>query len=367
MVFLRGGCDTLNLLVPHADSFYYETRPNIAVPAPDAANPLSALRIDDRWGLHPLLGESLMPLFDKGQLAFVPFAGNPQGSRSHFEAQDLIELAQSAGQRKDYGVGFLNRLVERLQAGKGDPRGVSFTQNLPLAFKGRQQVSNVPASGGGVRTLSEEHHERISALYEGHSLQPVVDEALGNRQEIAQALAREMVESARGAQQPAGLERSAAGIARVLRSRPEYSVAFLDVGGWDTHAGQGGAAGFLANRLSSLGRALATLRGELGDDWSNTVVMVMTEFGRTFRENGNRGTDHGNGSTMLLLGGGVRGGVLGEQVALDAAHLNENRDLPVLNDYRQVLGSLFGDLFALNAGDLAHVFPGVTRSSLRVV
>ena len=367
MVFLRGGCDTLSLTVPYADAFYHDSRPNIAVPAPNADNPLSALRLDDRWGLHPVLGETLMPLFAKGELAFVPFCGNTHVSRSHFEAQDLIELAQPAGQRRDYNVGFLNRLIERLQGGKGDPRGVSFTQQLPLVMKGARSVPNVPAGNTSIRTLSEARHDAVAALYAGHPLQPVVDEALGTRREIAQALAAEMVESARGAPLPAGLERSAAGIAGVLRDRPEYSVAFIDVGGWDTHAGQGGGAGFLPNRLGGLGRALAALREGLDDQWAKTVVMVMTEFGRTFRENGNRGTDHGHGSTMMLLGGGVRGGLHGEQVALDAAHLHEDRDVPVLNDYRAVLAGVFGDLFGLSASDQGYVFPGVARSRLRLV
>jgi uncharacterized protein (DUF1501 family) len=150
--------------------------------------------------------------------------------------------------------------------------------------------------------------------------------------------------------------------------RERYHLGFVDVGGWDTHVGQGAGTGYLASRLSELGQGLAAYAEEMGSAFADSTVVVVSEFGRTFRENGNRGTDHGHGSVYWVLGGGVRGGrIAGEQVALSAATLFQNRDYPVLNEYRAMLGGLFSRLYGLSPDQVAKVFPQADPRDLQLV
>ena len=150
--------------------------------------------------------------------------------------------------------------------------------------------------------------------------------------------------------------------------RDQYRIGFIDVGGWDTHVNEGAAQGALANNVESLGRGLAAMSQELGGECRNTVVAVVSEFGRTFRENGNKGTDHGHGSVHWLLGGSINGGrMAGEQTRVAKASLFQDRDYPVLNEYRAVLGGLFGTLWGLSADQVQRVFPGSTSVNLQLV
>jgi uncharacterized protein (DUF1501 family) len=150
--------------------------------------------------------------------------------------------------------------------------------------------------------------------------------------------------------------------------REQFNLGFVDVGGWDTHVNQGGATGYLADRLAELGRGLSGFAEEIGPQWTNTVVVVVSEFGRTFRENGNRGTDHGHGSVYWVLGGALRGGrIAGDQVTVDQPHLFQNRDYPVLTDYRALLAGLFQRLYGLDQAALHRVFAGVTAKDLGLV
>ncbi|TMH40241.1 MAG: DUF1501 domain-containing protein [Betaproteobacteria bacterium] len=337
LVFLRGGYDAANLLVPVSSAYYYETRPNLAIPK-DAA-----LAIDADWGLHPALGESLHPIFLRGEAAFVPFAGTEDLSRSHFETQDSIELGQAAGARS-YATGFMNRLAAEL-GGRG---AISFTSQLPVAFRGSAQIANValnmPASPLG------------SQVSEGFAARDAVMRDLGD----------EMVAASRNAVTARAFETQAQRIARLMRG--EYRLGFVDVGGWDTHVGEGGAQGYLATRLDELGRGLAALAAAMGDAWRDTVVLVVSEFGRTFRENGNRGTDHGHGTVYWALGGGLRGGrVAGEQLRVTRDTLFQNRDYPVLNEYRALLGGLFGRVYGLDGEALARIFPGTAPQDFALV
>lgn len=355
-VFLRGGYDALSALVPYGDAFYYESRPHIAIARPDTANPDSALKLDDRWGLHPLLADSMLPLYQRGQLVFVPFAGPDFLSRSHFQAQDWIELGQPPIPNPDYSSGFLNRLLARLS---GSIRAVSFTQELPLVLRGGRQVVNLPITRSSGMPIEAGHGELIQQMYAGHTLESMVRDGMGLRLDIAQELKEEMQVASRGALPPSSFASEAIHIGHLLRDHPEYTLGFVDVGGWDTHVGQGGAHGRLANHLHNLGAGLNGLADAMGPSWQNTVVVVLSEFGRTFRENGNRGTDHGHGTTMWVLGGGLKSGpgIRGRQVALDRQHLNEDRDLPVLNEYRGLLGGLFQRMYGMSVSDLAEVFP----------
>ena len=359
-VFLRGGYDANNLLVPIGSDFYYAARPNIAIPKPGAENGALALNTD--WALHPSLRDSIYPLFNSGEAAFVPFAGTTDLSRSHFETQDSIELGQDITGRRDFRSGFLNRLAQTLNA-KG---AIAFTDQLPLIFQGSMQVPNMALRSVGKAGIDARQSQIIAAMYQGTALQKPVSEGFVVRDDVARGLIGEMPGANRNAISARGFDLEAQRIARLMKDK--YNLGFVDVGGWDTHVGQGAASGYLAGRFEELGRGLAAYAGEMGDAWRNTVVVVVSEFGRTFRENGNRGTDHGHGSVFWVLGGSIRGKqVVGEQVAITQANLFQNRDMPVLNEYRAVLGGLLQRTFGLSAAQLNQVFAGVKPLDLGLV
>jgi uncharacterized protein (DUF1501 family) len=243
---------------------------------------------------------------------------------------------------------------------------ISFTDALPLAFQGDSTVPNLSLKSVGKPAFDERQAHILSDMYADHHLESVVRDGLDLRQEVAQKIAEEMGASARNAINTKGFELEAERMGRLMRDK--YRLAFIDVGGWDTHVGEGGAQGALAGNLASLGRGLQVFSQTLGSEWSNTVVVVLSEFGRTFRENGNRGTDHGHGSVYWVLGGSIGGGtVAGEQRALSRATLFQDRDLPVLNDYRAVLGGVFARLWGLSANQIDGVFPGSAPRDLRLV
>ncbi len=215
---------------------------------------------------------------------------------------------------------------------------------MALRFAGR---SGVDARQSGL----------IAEMYRDTPLGAPVASGFNARDRVMRELADEMTAAGRNAINPRNFELQARRVGRLMRT--SYNVGFADIGGWDTHVGEGGAAGYLAQRLEELGKGVAALAGELGPAWRDTVVVLISEFGRTFRENGNRGTDHGHGTVYWILGGGVRGGrVAGEQVRVERATLFQDRDFPVLNDYRALLGGLMGRLYGLSAADLDKVFPG---------
>ena len=345
LVFLRGGYDAANVLVPVSSRFYYEVRPNIAVPR-DAVLP-----IDADWGLHPALAESLYPLYQRRELALIPFAGTEDTSRSHFETQDSIELGQPLGARS-YASGFLNRLAAEL-----GPRGaISFTNQVPVAFRGEAQVANVALNTVGRTAVDARQSALIAEMYKGTTLDAQVSEGFAARDTVMRDLGDEMVAASRNAVAPRAFEAQAKRIARLMRG--DYRLGFVDVGGWDTHVGEGGANGLLANRLEELGRGLGAFSQSMGDAWRDTTVVVISEFGRTFRENGNRGTDHGHGTVYWVMGGAMQGGrVAGDQTRVARESLFQDRDYPVLNEYRAVLGGLFGRLYGMDSAQLARIFP----------
>lgn len=359
LVFLRGGYDAASLLVPHGSAFYYESRPNIAI-APPGPDTNAALPLDADWGLHPVLRDSLYPLYQARQLAFVPFAGTDDLSRSHFETQDSIELGMTgAGQ---YQSGFLNRLAAVLS---GTP-AIAFTEQLPLIFRGELQVANLALRQLDRPGLDARQSRIVAAMYRDTPLAQPVLEGFATREDAQKTLQAEMDGAGRRAISTRGFEQEARRIAKLMRER--YGLGFVDVGGWDTHVGQGAATGYLASRLDELGRGLAAFADEMGPRWADTVVVVISEFGRTFRENGNRGTDHGHGSVYWVLGGQLAGGrMAGEQLRVERASLFQNRDYPVLNDYRALLAGLFARLYGLGPSQLARVFPGAQPRDLGLI
>jgi uncharacterized protein (DUF1501 family) len=364
VVFLRGAYDAANVVIPTASDFYYQARPTLHIARPDPADPNAALPLDADWSLHPALRDSLHPLWLKRQLALVPFAGTDDMTRSHFETQDTIELGQPVGGARDYGSGFLSRLYGQL-TGRAEP--IAFTEQLPLSFRGGRPIPNFGVAGAGKPGIDARNAKLIQGMYQDQPLAQSVAEGFKVQDDVYKSLSPEMAAASRGAASPKGFSLSARRIARLMKD--QYNLAFLDVGGWDTHVNQGAATGQLAGRLSELGEGLAAFVDEIGPQaWNDTTVVVISEFGRTFRENGDRGTDHGHGSAYWVLGGAVNGGrIAGEQVAVTQASLNQDRDWPVLTDYRALLGGLFQRLYGLDRTRLQAVFPQAEPKDLRLV
>jgi uncharacterized protein (DUF1501 family) len=369
VVFLRGAYDSANLLVPVSSDFYYASRPNIAIARPGEPN--GALPIDGQWGLHPALASSVMPLFEKGQAAFVPFAGIDDLTRSHFETQDSIELGQALDRRRDYRSGFLNRLAAVLGAGAStEVAPIAFTDQLPIALRGEARAANMALSAVGRQGIDPQQSRVIEAMYRNTALAQPVAEGFQVRDEVLRAVKAEMDAASRNAMTAKGFELVARRMARLMRER--FDLGFVDIGGWDTHVGQGGGIGYLASRLDELGRGVAGFAEEMGSDaWRDTVVVVISEFGRTFRENGNRGTDHGHGTVYWVLGGGLSaqagGRIVGEQIEVSQPTLFQNRDYPVRNEYRAVFGGLFQRMYGLAPAQLERVFAGVAPKDLALV
>ena len=362
LVFLRGGYDCANLLVPYSSADYYALRPHIAIPRPDPNLPAGALGLDADWALAPAVRESIGAFYAQGQAAFVPFAGTDDLSRSHFETQDSIELGQPLNGSRDLRSGFLGRLAAVLSGATP----IAFTDVLPLIFQGPANIPNVSLKAVGKSVFDERQSQILSSMYAGHRLQPAIAEGLELREEVSRTMRDEMVAANRGAVTTKGFELEAERIARLMRE--QYRLGFVDVGGWDTHVNEGNAQGALASNLQNLGNGLKTYAQTLGAEWSNTVVVVVSEFGRTFRENGNQGTDHGHGSVYWVLGGGIKGGrIVGEQLRVSAGTLFQQRDYPVLNDYRAVLAGLFVRLWGLSGAQLDRVFPETAARDLQLL
>ncbi|MCW6535822.1 DUF1501 domain-containing protein [Sphingomonas lycopersici] len=365
VIFLRGAYDATNVIAPTGSDFYRQARPTIALGKPDPADPKAPLPLDAHWSLHPALKDSILPLWQQRQIAFVPFAGTDDMSRSHFETQDTIELGQPVGGHRDYGSGFMARLAGIL--GRGD-KPIAFTDQLPLCFRGgAAPVPNLALANVG-KPIDTRQAKLIERMY---AQQPALSRSVAQgfevRDTVYRTLDEEMKAASRGAVSAKGFALSASRIGTLMRA--QFNLAFVDVGGWDTHVNQGGATGYLADRIGELGRGLAAFAEAIGAEaWRNTNVVVVSEFGRTFRENGDRGTDHGHGSIYWVLGGGVAGGRLaGDQVALSPATLNQGRDLPVLTDYRALIGGLVARQFGLGADRLAGLFPGAKPRDLQLI
>lgn len=368
VVFLRGAYDAINIVAPTASDFYQSSRPTIALRKPDPSDSNAALPLDSDWALHPALKESIYPLWQKKQIAFAPYVGTDDMSRSHFETQDTIELGQPIGSQRDYNSGFMARLASVLSS-----KPISFTDQLPLCFRGGAVIPNVALNAVAAKpAVPPRDASLIAAMYKGQhigssDLGSSVAEGFEVRDKVFKTVQEEMQQASRGAVSPKGFELSARRVGRLMRD--QFNLAFVDIGGWDTHVNQGGAQGYLASRIGELGRGLAGFADEIGADaWRNTTVVVISEFGRTFHENGDRGTDHGHGSIYWVLGGGVNGGRLtGPQVALSQETLNQGRDLPVLTDYRSLIGGIAARQFGLGSERIGTVFPGSAPRDLALL
>lgn len=372
-VFLRGGYDAASLLVPIQSSFYGEVRPNIGLNR-NGSDAASVIRLNSDWGLHPALRDNIYPLYGKGQALFIPFSGTEDLSRSHFETQDSIELGQPLQGHRDMSSGFLNRLAGVLNKDSNNFPAMSFTDQLPLIMQGSMQIANAAVKNVGKPGIDARQSQLIASMYQGQHLSRQVDEGFAARDQVQEQLTqmqaddktKDGTDGNRNAISTRGFAVEARRIGKLMQQ--QYAIGFVDVGGWDTHVNQGNASGNLATRFKELGDGLAAFAGEMGNAWDNTVVVVVSEFGRTFRENGNRGTDHGHGTVYWVLGGAIHGGrIVGEQVAVEQRTLLQNRDFPVLNEYRSTLGGLFARMYGLNAAQLDYVFAGVKGRDLGII
>ena len=354
-VFQRGAVDGLNVVVPFAEKSYYALRPTIAIPAESAVN------LDGFFGLHPALAP-LKPVFDANKLAIVHAVGSPDPTRSHFDAQDYMESGTPG--RKATTDGWLNRALPALgEAHKSPVRAVSLGPSLSRTVRGHNDAV-------AINNLNEFKVQEASGAATFESMYAsTLDAALNSTGretfdavKLMQSIQAQPYTPANGAKYPGGrLGQSLMQIARLIKADVGLEVAFTDVGGWDTHVNE---AGQLANLLGTFGQALAAFYQDLGDRMEDVVVVTMSEFGRTAKENGNRGTDHGHANVMFAFGGAIRGGrVYGDWPGLAPEQLYENRDLALTTDFRDVLGELV--VKHLGNGQLAGVFPGYTQPKFR--
>ncbi len=355
-IFQRGAVDGLNVLVPFGERTYYDARPTIAVPRP-GSGPKSALDLDGFFGLHPSLAP-LLPLFRDRSAAFVHAVGSPDATRSHFDAQDFMESGTPG--LKSTSDGFLCRALAERKPDKPSPlRAVAMSPGMPRILSGSAGavamtsladfgIRDGAASDGAARTLESLYGESAGPL---HATAQESFDAV----RILRAADPGRTGPDNGADYPRGsFGQSLKQIAQLIKADVGLEIAFTDVGGWDTHAGE---EGLLSNRLREFGLAIAAFARDLGSRMDDVTLVTMSEFGRTVKENGNRGTDHGHANVMLLLGGGVRGGkVYGRWPGLDASHLYENRDLAVTTDFRDVFAEALAQ--RMGVADLAPVFPG---------
>jgi uncharacterized protein (DUF1501 family) len=362
VIFQRGAADGLNIVVPHAERAYYAMRPSINIPRNQVID------LDGFFGLHPAMS-SFQPLWKQRHLAIVHAAGSPDPTRSHFDAQDFMESGTPG--LKATNDGWLNRTIHSLPAptDRSAFRAIALGPALPRILTGAEPavaVNNINDFGVGGRNPNA---TPIANTFEAMYDQSVDSVLHGTGHETFDAV--KMLKAADPAKyQPAPGADYARGrfgdslkqLAQLIKADLGVQVAFADIGGWDHHVNEGSTQGQIANVLRDFSQSLAALWTDLGDLAEDTVIVTMSEFGRTVRENGNRGTDHGHANVMFVMGGPVKGGkVYGQWPGLDQSQLYEGRDLAVTTDFRRVLG----EAVARHLGNerMDQVFPGFETTS----
>jgi uncharacterized protein (DUF1501 family) len=357
VLFQRGAVDGLNVVVPYREKNYYAMRPTIGIKQTDVID------LDGFFGLHPQMA-AFKPLYDQGHLAIVQAVGSPDPSRSHFDAQDYMESGTPGV--KSTQDGWLNRAlqVEPVEGKQTAFRAVALGAQVPRTLQGKvpsialNNLADFSVGGRGAQTSAVSN--AFQAMYD-ESTDAVLQ---GTGQETFEAV--KMLKSADPAQYkpaagvvyPGGaFGNSLKQIAQLMKANLGVEAAFADIGGWDTHQNQGGATGQLANRLTEFSNGIAAFWQDMGADAENVTLVTMSEFGRTARQNGTGGTDHGHANVMFVLGGSVKGGkVYGKWPGIADEQLNEGRDLKVTTDFRNVLGE--AAYKTLGARNLEAVFPG---------
>jgi uncharacterized protein (DUF1501 family) len=358
VVFMRGAVDGLNLVVPYGEPRYYEQRPTIALPRGGGAD--AVLDLDGHFGLNPALAP-FMPLWKDGTLAFVHACGSPDPTRSHFDAQYYMESG-TPGIRTT-GDGWMNRVHAALPGAHDPTEAVSLGPTVPRILSGPLAVANIGLGRAAMRPLPLDN-PRIEAafdrLYSGDgALSRTYREGRAARRKLEAELEQDMTAADNGAPSPKGFPNDTARLARLIARDPGIRLAFLALGGWDTHVNQGAVGGQLANHLKPLSEGLASLVKDLGPAYDDTVILVISEFGRTVHENGNGGTDHGHGNVMWVIGGPVRGRrVYTQWKGLAPAALYQERDLAVTTDFREPIGRVLESHMGLPASRIDRIFPG---------
>ncbi|HVB98517.1 MAG TPA: DUF1501 domain-containing protein [Candidatus Dormibacteraeota bacterium] len=362
VLFQRGAVDGLNVVVPYAERNYYSMRPTIAIPRPgqgggDGARG-AAIDLDGFFGLHPNLAP-IEPLYRQGLLAVVHATGSPDPSRSHFDAQDYME-AGTPGVKSTVD-GWLNRALQQEREPRPSTlRAIAASPNLPLTLRGQAPAIAVPDLRQfkffGSPRLVETNFEAMYANTVDKVMRGVGQETFEAVNTLGK-LDPQKYQPANGAVYPSshfghGLRE----IAQLIKADVGMEAAFLDSGGWDHHVNEGAVQGRMGNLLTDLGHGLSAFASDLGPRIENVVFVSMSEFGRTAHENGNRGTDHGHGNYMFVMGGAVKGGkVYGRWPGLAPEQLNQDRDLKVTTDYRTVLGEILRSHMGI--ADFSTVFP----------
>jgi uncharacterized protein (DUF1501 family) len=368
VIFQRGAADGLNIVVPHGEPQYYAMRPSINIPRK------AVFDLNGFFGLHPSLS-AFLPLWEQRHLAIVHAAGSPDPTRSHFDAQDFMESGTPG--MKATEDGWLNRSLHALPQSASSTafRAIALGPSLPRILSGSEPavaMNNInDFSIGGKNPKGSSVANAFEAMYD-HSSDTVLH---GTGAETFDAV--KMMKAADpgkytpapGADYPKGrFGDSLRQLAQLIKANLGVQVAFADIGGWDHHVNEGSTEGQIANVLSDFSQSLAAFWTDLGDLGEDTVVVTMSEFGRTARENGNRGTDHGHGTVYWILGGSINGGsIRGEQQRLARGTLFQDRDYAVLNDYRGVLGGLFHSMWDLSPTQLGHVFQDTPPVDLKLV
>ncbi len=353
VIFQRGGMDGLNAVIPFKEKAYYSLRPSIAVPEP-ASGEERAIDLNGFYGFHPALAQ-LKSLFDKGYLAIVQATGSPDNTRSHFDAQDYMELGTPGV--KSTPDGWLNRYLKDKKGENTPFRGVAVSSRLPRILAGSVPALTM-ASIEEFRLRNEALASALQRLYTSTDdlLLQYGGKSLFEGMTVLKKIASS-VPSAGEAYPNGRFGTALREISRLIKANIGLEIAFTEIEGWDTHVNQGGASGVMANRLRELAQGLAAFYQDLGDRMEDVVVLTLSEFGRTVRENGNRGTDHGHANVMFLLGGKMKGGkIYGRWPGLEPELLYEGRDLPLTTDFRAVCGEVLSR--HMGQKDLGKVFPG---------
>jgi uncharacterized protein (DUF1501 family) len=361
-IFQRGAVDGLNMVVPFGEAGYYKARPSIAIGAPGSGTG-AALDLDGFFGLHPRLA-GLKALFDARQLAIVHACGSPDTTRSHFDAQDYMESGTPGV--KSTQDGWLNRYLHAREHQKATPfRAVALAPQLPRTLQGLAPALAIgQIDRFGIR--AGQNTEMVQSSFESE-YRAAADRALNTTSREAFNAIRMLKDidpqryapanSARYPSSPYGA--ALRQIAQLVKANVGLEVAFAESGNWDHHANEGSATGLIANRLDDFGRGLEALVRDLGDRMADVAILTMSEFGRAVAENGSRGTDHGHGNAMMVIGGGVRGGkVYGRWPGLAREQRHQGRDLAITTDFRAVFGEVVRGHLGLT--DTSRVFPGFT-------
>jgi len=358
VIFQRGAADGLNIVVPHGESQYYAMRPSINIPRQ------KVIDLNGFFGLHPSLA-AFRALWQQGHLAIVHAAGSPDTTRSHFDAQDFMETGTPGVKATEDG--WLNRSLRNLPAAAQKAsafRAIALGPSLPRILGGSEPavaMNNInDFSVGGKNPKASPAANAFEAMYD-HSSDSVLHgtgEETFDAVKMLKAADPGKYTPAAGANYPKGrFGDSLRQLAQLIKANLGVQVAFADIGGWDHHVNEGSTEGQLANVLGDFSQSIAAFWTDLGDLGEDTVVVTMSEFGRTARENGNRGTDHGHANVMFVLGGPVKGGkVYGRWPGLADSQLYEGRDLALTTDFRQVIGEAVAR--HLGNKNLANVFPG---------